>query len=351
MIFRFEEGFPEDGVEASWRDAQAARARLGQRQPAVLALLEQRHALWLSTAPSLAPDRLQAFDDALVLAYVRAACRHGSWGEDHHEYHSEVHCLELLDRRLGALLADHGVEALPVEDWLALSLFCTCHDLRQRERTEFRRGVGANEAASIEETLRILNLCGLDASRERSLHVALELMIAGSTFDARPQSGDTLNTAEAVSTGGPLAPRLEAKIRKHRPALLGDPLIQRGLRLARIASDLDTANVAEPFPLLVDSALRLCREREMRCGRSLDAPGSGGEVLTFLTSGQLRYFNELHRFVSPLGEMTLAAGKRANAPRLSAVCARMRERFGPVADTLTARQVIGGFVEESTRSH
>ena len=46
--------------------------------------------------------------------------------------------------------------------------------------------VGGNEAASIAETFRILSSCGFDPARDRELFVALELMIAGSTFDARP---------------------------------------------------------------------------------------------------------------------------------------------------------------------
>ena len=53
---------------------------------------------------------------------------------------------------------------------------------------------------------------------------------------------------------------------------------RRGERLARLAADLDTANVGEDFVLLCETALRLCREREMRAGRALDDADSGAAL-------------------------------------------------------------------------
>jgi hypothetical protein len=49
---------------------------------------------------------------------------------------------------------------------------------------------------------------------------------------------------------------------------------RRGERLARLAADLDTANVGEDFVQLCETALRLCREREMRWGRAIDSDES-----------------------------------------------------------------------------
>jgi len=71
----------------------------------------------------------------------------------------------------------------------------------------------------------------------------------------------------------------------------------------------------------------LCREREMRDGRSLEAPESAQPCLSFLTNGQERFFFELHQFSSREGERVFGPGKLANAPRVRAVSAALRARF------------------------
>ena len=65
-----------------------------------------------------------------------------------------------------------GIDAFAATDWIALSLFATCHDLRQRESIDFRHPIGNNEAASIAETGRILSLAGFQPERDRGLFVA-----------------------------------------------------------------------------------------------------------------------------------------------------------------------------------
>ena len=69
-------------------------------------------------------------------------------------------------------------------------------------------------------------------------------------------------------------------------------------------------------------------EREMRAGRSLDSVESGAPMLGFVTGGQERYFFELHRFCSPLGERVYASGKAANADKVREMSLRLRAEFG-----------------------
>jgi hypothetical protein len=209
-----------------------------------------------------------------------------------------------------------------------LLVFAACHDLRQREPMDVPGPVGGNEAASIAEALRILVACGYDRERDRAQFVAMELMIAGSTFDARPVAVDDPLTQELPElAGGSLARGLALWLDGALPRWRSDADARRGERLARIAADLDTANVGEDFVLLCETALRLCREREMRSGRELQTTASALPCLDFLGPGQERYFHELHRFNSREGERVFGPQKLANGRRVRETTAAMLARF------------------------
>ncbi len=332
--------FPPDEVERQVPDVASARALVNERRPDVPVLLKRRRAVYHDFYGEPAHQYLERAESATLLALARMGVRHGSFGSDFHSYHNENHALEILDRRLGRVLGQEGVQALPGRDWLALSLFATCHDLRQRETVEFSHGIGNNEAASIAETFRILEVAGFRAQEHEELFVALEIMIAGSTFDASPRSS-AYNVAEIVTTGGPLAPRLATELDTARPGWREEPLLERALNLALIASDLDTANVGERFAEFAQSAARLAAEREMRAGRSLNSPESGAPVLGFLTDGQERYFFDLHRFCSDLGTSVFGQGKDYNAPRVRELAGELRRRFGGrTAGSYTGDEVL-----------
>ena len=327
VITGLTQSFPPDDVERQVPDVASARALINERRPDVPVLLKRRRAVYHDVYGEPAHVYLERAESATLLALARLGVRHGSFGSDFHAYHNENHALEILDRRLGRVLGQEGVQALPGRDWLALSLFATCHDLRQRETVEFRHGIGNNEAASIAETNRILESAGFIRSEHAELFVALETMIAGSTFDATPRS-PTYNVAEVLATGGPLAPKLAEKLDQTTPGWREDPNMERALKLALIASDLDTANVGERFAEFAQSAARLAAEREMRAGRSLNSASSGQPVLGVLTDGQERYFFDLHRFCSDLGSAVFAQGKEYNAPRVRELANELRSRFG-----------------------
>ena len=343
MIEGLQDSFPADAVEVRLQDPEEALRLISERRPDVLALFASRRALLaehFGDAIARAWDRAER---ALALSLVRLAVRHGRFGNDYHDYHNEMHALEILDRRITRVMREAGPHALAGMDWIALSLFASCHDLRQREIIDTGHPVGSNEAASIAETQRILDRCGFDRVHDRALHLALEIMIAGSTFDARPQPVDrrTYNTAEVIHTGGPLAPHLARELDRVNPDWRREPDIERALDLALIASDLDTANVGESFIELSDSSARLAGEREMRAGRSLDSVDSGAPMLGFVTGGQERYFFELHRFCSPLGERVYAPGKAANADKVRTMSARLRAEFADRAkDSFSGADVL-----------
>jgi len=314
VIFGYPVSFPEDTSERLVADATTARRLVRERSPQLLELLEHRQRRF---APLLAQNPnapVQQAEDAILVAFCRLAFRHGSWGKDFHHYHNEGHIFEILGSRLERLIDTIGLDTLSLRDWFLLTLFAAAHDLRQREVPEFAAGIGANERASIEETFRILRICGFDRDRHADVFLGIELMIAGSTFDARPPpKAREYNSADVVvESGGALAQKLDSKLDKYVPNWRGDPHIAHALELALIAADLDTANVAEPFPLFMASAERLCLEREMRSYRDATSAESAQPMLGFFTKGQEHYFFDLHRFSSPYGRAAFGAAKQAN---------------------------------------
>lgn len=345
MILGYSRVFPPDATELALPDAAAARTLVSARRPEILAWLQrhrQRLVGYFGASNSAAIDRAS---DAFLLGLARLGLRHGSFGDDFHDYHNEGHVLELADRRLAAFEHALGLSALPLSDWLMLTLFAACHDLRQREPEDVPGPIGGNEAASSAEAVRILDVCGFDPVRDRARYVEMEMMIAGSTFGtwARPLT----NSAEAAITGGALAPHLPGWLDQAVPDWRRDAAIEHALRLARMAADLDTANAGESFVELADSALRLCREREMREHRALDSKASALPCLAFLADGQERFFFELHHFDSREGERTFGPGKTANAPRVRAVSASLRAQFATVppasgSEVLAAYRKLAG---------
>lgn len=328
MILPFPHEFAEDAAERSIADVAQARRLLASLAPGLgSALLRRRDVLAPITAERDV-DRVARAEAAVELAYARLALRHGSWGEDFHAYHNEHHILEIFDGRIGRLIKHAGLAALSLDDWLLLGLFAACHDLRQREPALYSAGVGGNERASLEEGLRILDLAGFDPARDATFYTGLELMIAGSTFDARPPAQDwEYNSVDLVQSGGALASKLDLKLDKHAPGWRNDPTLQHALDLALIAADLDTANVAEPFARFVETGVRLCQEREMRCHRATDEPASALPVFGFLTDGQERFFFDLHRFNSELGRAAFSGDKQVNAQPLKALTMALRARI------------------------
>lgn len=337
MILPYSRKFSADAVEHTVPDASAACALVRERAGLFEDALARRRAALAPLTRVIDIELVERCDNAMRIAYARLALRHGRWGKDFHAYHNEGHILEIFDARLPRLLQSRGVGAFALADWLLLGLFAACHDLRQREVAPYRAGVGANERASIDESFRILDVAGFDRHRDASFYLGLELTIAGSTFDARPPDRDRPNPAEIAQAGGALAAKLETKLDKHARGWREDTRLVHAHALALVAADLDTANVAEPFPRFIETGVRLCIEREMRSQRCLNEPESLHPVTSFLTEGQERFFFELHRFNSESGRLAFAAAKIANAAPLTALTAALRER---AAHSRTGEEVL-----------
>ena len=343
MILDYPRGFPPDAIEQKLPTPAAARAALAGHDTAIEAMLAERRRDFAQLIASAADDALMTrTEDATRLAYAHVASRHGRLGTDFHAYHNERHVLEICADRIPRIFATAGARELTLRDWCALLLFGAGHDLRQREASMFASGVGANERASTEEMLRILDAAGFDRERDADFYAALELMIAGSTFDAR-SGAHPYNAAELVQSGGALAAKLDAKLDKHHPGWRDDPLLVRGHRLALVAADLDTANVADAFAAFAQNGENLCRERESLSGRSLDAGESALPALGFLTDGQDRFFFDLHRFNSEIGHAAFDAGKAANAPLVKALTLGVRARIALGGPPVNGAQVIEAY--------
>jgi hypothetical protein len=344
VILALPHTYAADEAERRLPNVSAARALPGSAGE-LDRLLTRRRREWASlidTAPD--PALFDRTADAVRLAYARLALRHGRLGTDFHAYHNEGHILEICGDRIDRLVATLGLDALPLRDWCALLLFGAGHDLRQREAPALVDGVGANERASIAETWRILDATGFSRTHDADLYTALELMIAGSTFDGRPPPGDhPYNAADLVQRGGALAARLEPLLDARRPGWRLEADLVNALHLARIAADLDTANVADPFAHFATTAEKLCREREMLSGRLLEAGESAQPVLTFLTDGQDRFFFEQHRFQSDAGRAAFAAGKSANAGPLKALGAGLRAHVAAHGPPRSGAEVIAAY--------
>lgn len=342
-----ERTYPPDETERALPDFASARDFLEQHDPAVLEYLAERRQRFQSSFDPAPMRLLEATYRAVVIALARFARRHGSASDDLHAYHNENHALELLGDRLEYLCEQGGPNTLPPEDWLLLALFAATHDLRQRETPDPDLAVGANERASIAEAHRIMAQAGFDPKADLEAYQAIEMMIAGSTFRVGAAAG-AINPSAAAGTVGALAPELVEEFCQAHPDWRSDPAMKRRVRLTLIASDLDTANVSEPFLRLAASAVKLCCEIEYRCGRALHDEESAGPVYAFLTDAQENYFFGLHQFDSRIGAQVLKDLKAANAPKLRALVDHMRKTFVSL-EGVSGQQVIDEFVAQARR--
>lgn len=252
MLLGYSTLYPADAVERALPDRAAALALLRTHRPEVAEVLAQ-----VAGRHGADPRAL----DAALLGAARLGLRHGHFGDDAHAYHNEIHVLEVGHRRLLRLVEGMGEAAPAAVDVDLLLVFAACHDLRQREPVDVPGPVGGNEAASCAESLRILETCGYQRGPDRAQFVGLELMIAGSTFDARPATDapdleDPATDDLPALVGGSLARGLALWLDSTLPGWRNDADARRGERLARLAADLDTANVGESFPQLCGTAVR-----------------------------------------------------------------------------------------------
>jgi len=336
VLFGYESSYRPDATELALPDVASARALLAERRPDITERLTA-----VATRFKVDPRAL----DAAILGTARLAHRHGSFSDDFHAYHNETHVLEVGERRLVRMLETVGEMGPRPEDISALLMFAACHDLRQREPYDFPGPVGGNEASSSAECFRIMDAAGFDRVADRGQYVALELMITGSTFDAKPKPHSDPQTDQLPEvSGGALARGLHLWLDTAVPGWREQADARRGERLARLAADLDTANVGEDFVQLCETAMRLCREREFRWHRALDSDESAMPCLGFLGNGQEFYFYELHAFSSREGERVYGPGKLSNGPKVRETTAALLARFASKPPR-NGTEVLAAFAE------
>ena len=340
--------FPADEIEQQIPDTRTAKRLLAEKDPSFLRYSHQRRASFEKTFGDDYTDLLDKAERALLIAYARFASRHGTLGKDLHAYHNEGHAVEILADRINYLCDKAGADRLQPQDWVLLTLFGVTHDLRQREAPEVEALVGANERASIQEAHRIMDISGFDARSDANIYRSIDSMIAGSTFRLQPKQNPFMAPAEAAVSCGALAPMLIRQLEQDNPDWREDPELVARVRVTLIASDLDTANVAEPLIKFSRSAVRLCKEIEVRSQRDLGEE-SAKSVLFFLTEGQEAYFFNLHEFNSEIGREVLGAMKESNAPQIKQLCGHMRDKFGDQPEPgVTGQLIIDEFMHKAS---
>lgn len=310
MPFDYRRAYPADEVEARLPGPALPPALVSQ--PGLAG-----HARRAAAACRAAGVEREAVVAAVQLGVLRMALRYGEDSADPLAYHNEGHLLELLEDKLPLLLS---TALLPTLEREALVLFCACHDLRQREaRRHAEEPIGPNEAASMAEADRLLDAAGLE---DPALRTLLRFAIAGSTFAAGTDEGQAQ---------GAFAHVLGHWLDGQRPGWRDDALATQAEHLARMAADLDTSNVASPYPDFARSAIALAIEIQHRAGRPLDSPEAGASCLGFLAEGQERYVFSLQRFASREGRAAFGTQRDANTARVRETSRRLREHFATQA--------------------
>ncbi len=201
--------------------------------------------LWAEETFSAEPWQ-QQLSENLTIAYARMAARNGILSESPRSYHNENHINDLLLRIM--YCADRDTSELDNEGLAVLSYFAACHDLRQAEPRKLDTDdslVGANETASYQEAVRIIEL---DERSENLWNphnlLLLKTMIEGSTFGSGGKRSKNFFQGNLAKH---LLDQLQFKNNKDSQLVL-------------LACDIDTANVSLPIEQFAESAIHIYDE-------------------------------------------------------------------------------------------
>lgn len=348
--------WPMDDIERRIPDVAAAEEYLSGRDVRVLQKIRERHAEVINEFGAGVAELPQTGYRVSVVCLARMSLRHGSDAERQRDYHNEGHLLDVLDqmRHISRYQPEQRLHSEPLPDEgtglrrlgplssLCLAVFAAAHDIRQSEIGYDDDGVGHNERASADECMRILMIAGLDYDRHRHIFQLLRWMIHGSTFYTTTQSFDVL----CVQPGA-LAPVIASQIIE-RGQSIGQLSAAEAADLILLASDIDTANVAEPIDEYARQSVRMCREanrhRDLKGGDQL----ASHAVFEFLTSGQEQYFFRQQRFYSQLAQNAFTAAKGETGEHLKRLIQSMRDNY--TADDLPdGETLMREFLERARR--
>ncbi len=332
--------WPIDIVELQIPGVSEAERYLAKHLPQVLVAAKKGNAAIIRRFGAGLPDLPDTGYRAMVICLARVALRHGTLSDWHYHYHNEVHSLDVLEHLL--VLTQYqptgqpnnsGLHQLGPWSCLCLSLFAAAHDIWQTKSGYSPVGIGYNEHASAEETMRILVAIGLDQRRHQPLFQMLRWMIYGSTFFTGPMEFD-----DATLPPGALAPLVAKQI-----VTAGMPVgkfnAAQAAELVLLATDIDTGNVAEPIEQYARQSVRMCREAHRGINLTQTDQTSSQSVLRFLTSNQEQYFFNQQRFYSQIARAALSEAKQETGELLKQLVDWLRSRYTDGADQIDALPV------------
>lgn len=239
--------------------------------------------------------------ESMAIAYARMALRNGALSKNPRSYHNEYHINDLLLRIM--YCADREANELSNEGLAVLCFFAACHDLRQAEPRKQDTDdslVGANEAASYQEAVRIIEITsqGIQNSALWNGHnlLLLKTMIEGSTFGSGGKRSKNFFQ-------GNLAKYL---LKHHNFQNAADN------QLVLLACDLDTANVSLPIAQFAESAIHIYDELVSHQNVAISAH-------YFFCQQQNIYFFEQQRFHAKLTQKWFQPHKDNNTENLIAL--------------------------------
>jgi len=291
--------FPSDFIEHQISSVDEAWKLLREKLPQFIDIYDMWYK-WYDTIVSNNQIK-QVVADVLVISYARMALRNGSLSDNPRHYHSEKHTDDLIFR-LVAVSQFPLSEKIPEYGWSLLSIFMSCHDLRQSEGGSNFDIIGNNEKASFKETLRIITTVDTNKCIYHEHKELLKLMIHGSTFGEGKDNLGNIYQGNLVEYLVGLINYFEAV----------------DLEIAFLACDIDTANVAANLKDYANSSIDVYREIQNLADGSLSAYHFFGEQ-------QEKYFFTYQQFNSSLGKQAFLQLKTNNEANLKFICNGMKK--------------------------
>lgn len=336
--------WPADAIEQEIPDIEAAEVFLRKNLPDVLSAVKWGNDELIKRVGAGVPEMPDLAYRVSVLCLARMALRHGSLAQATLAYHNERHPLDVLDHLHMIISYQKQLPPQPNPkvslhhvgpiSCLCLSLFAATHDVRQSLKGGDGDGIGHNERASADEAIRVLKQAGLQPQQHAGIFQLLRWMIYGSTFFAR-----TTPLKSDVVEPGALAPLVAEKILR-QDVVMGPFSARHAAELVMLATDIDTANVAESIDHYAQQSVKMCREAHHGKEIASDDQQISRSVLAFLTGGQQQYFFHQQRFYSVMALRALSLPKQRTGESLKQIITWMQENFSESDSSLPSGQVI-----------
>ena len=323
--------WPADAIEQEIADVTTAERFLHKNLPELLLAIKHGNDELIQSVGAGVPEMPDLAYRVSVICLARMALRHGSLSDATLAYHNERHLLDVLDhlRMIIGYQNQQPVESDPKASLhnigpitcLCLSLFAATHDVRQSKKGGDDDGIGHSERASADEAIRVVKQAGLQPQQHPGIFQLLRWMIYGSTFFVR-----TMTFNSGVVEPGALAPLIADNIIQ-QDVVMKPFTARHSAELVLLATDIDTANVAEPIDQYALQSVKMCQEAHHGKNIASDDQQISRSVLAFLTSGQQQYFFRQQRFYSVMAQSALSVPKQQTGELLKQVITWMQQNF------------------------